>query len=313
MLKGKNVLLRPVKMSDLPMLLKWFNDPEITQYLLIYLPIMEIGERKWIEDLNTIKAASDLVFIIEAIEKSGNVPIGDCGLHHINQKDQNAELGIAIGEKKYWSKGFGTEAARLLIDYGFNQLNLNRIYAGAIEYNKKSIGMQKKVGFKREGCQRKAIFKNGRFWNLFISGMLRNEWKKENYCLFKINKKGRLFQLTLFFLQNKNLFYSDFLTSDFAAGFFFLKMHIITKEMIIIASINMLMGKTSFAEPPEAPIISPIRNATTIPMPAGSNASHFHPRIHAMIVKAISIIRPILEDPPFQFYLQSTNCFSNII
>ena len=178
MLKGKKVLLRPITTSDLPLSLKWFNDPEVIQYLLAYLPMSEIGERKWIENLYTKDPATDIVFIIESIEKKGNIPIGTCGLHTINWKDHNAEVGIAIGEKNYWSRGFGTEALTLLIDYGFKQLNLHRLYAAAIEFNEKSIKTQKKIGFKVEGCRKEAIFKNGKYWNMIVTGLLRSNWKK---------------------------------------------------------------------------------------------------------------------------------------
>ena len=178
MLEGRKVLLRPVKKSDVSLLVKWFNDPEVTQYLRMYLPMTEIGEERWIEDLSTKRVGADVVFMIEVIVEGGKnpVPIGTCELHNIRSKDQDAEFGIAIGEKDCQEKGYGTEAATLLIEYGFNQLNLHRIHSGAVEFNKRSRKLHKKLGFRQEGRFRKEMFRNGRYWDHILFGLLKEEW-----------------------------------------------------------------------------------------------------------------------------------------
>lgn len=178
MLKGKLVTLRPVQRSDITYFLKWFNDPEVIQYLGLYLPMTEMSEEKFIEDLGGAWAQTSAMFVIEAIENSGDKPIGTTGLHSISAKDHNATFGIAIGEKDYWSKGYGTEAARLIIRYGFEQLNLHRISSGAFVFNERSIRMHKIVGFADEGRQRQAMYKNGAFHDHVLFGLLREEWIK---------------------------------------------------------------------------------------------------------------------------------------
>ncbi len=177
MLTGNKVVLRPVKRSDMPYLLKWFNDPEVIQYLGAYLPMTEMAEEKWIESLATTRASSYVAFIIEAVEKDGNRPIGDIALFDIEAKDHHAGFGIAIGEKDCWSKGYGTEAARLLINYGFEQLNLHRIDSGALAFNERSIRMHRALGFTEEGRRRELVFKNGKFHDAVLFGILREEWK----------------------------------------------------------------------------------------------------------------------------------------
>ena len=177
MLRGERVLLRPVKRSDISYFLKWFNDPEILQYVGLHLPMTEMSEEKFIEDLGTTRARSDVVLVIEAIEGDSTKPIGSCGLHNISPKDHNALFGIVIGEKDYWSKGYGTEAARLLIDYGFQQLNLHRISSGALAFNDRSIKLHKKLCFREEGRLRQAMFKNGQYHDHVQFGLLRTEWK----------------------------------------------------------------------------------------------------------------------------------------
>jgi RimJ/RimL family protein N-acetyltransferase len=177
MLKGERVLLRPVKRSDISYFLKWFNDPEIVQYVGLYLPMTEMYEEKFIEDLGTTRARSDVYLTIEAVEGDSTKPIGSCGLHEINHKDRNALFGIAIGEKDYWNRGYGTEAAKLLINYGFQQLNLHRVSSYAFAFNEHSTNLHRKLGFREEGHQREAVFKNGRYHDHVMFGILREEWK----------------------------------------------------------------------------------------------------------------------------------------
>ncbi len=178
MLKGKLVLLRPIQRSDINYFLKWFNDPEVTQYLGMYLPMTEMAEQKYIEDLGSSRVTTDAPFVIEAIDGDKTKPIGSIGLHRLNNKDHNATFGIAIGDKQYWSKGYGTEAARLIINYGFEQLNLHRISSSAWSFNERSIRMHLKVGFKEEGRRKENIFKNGAYQDEVTFGLLKDEWRK---------------------------------------------------------------------------------------------------------------------------------------
>ena len=178
MLRGEKVLLRPFKRSDITNFLKWFNDPEVTQYLVFYLPMTEMAEEKWVEGAaDRIQAGTDVYFVIEAIDGDSTKPIGNIGLHGINPKDHRADFGIVIGEKDYWGKGYGTEATRLILEYGFQQLNLHRISSYAFAFNERSIRLHKKVGFREEGRQRESVYKNGRFHDHVMFGILREEWR----------------------------------------------------------------------------------------------------------------------------------------
>lgn len=181
MLKGEKVLLRPIRRSDIDYFLKWFNDPEVIQYVSMYLPMTEMAEEKYIEELGGARASTNATMVIEAIEADTTKPIGTSGLHGINNKDHNAGFGIAIGDKDYWSKGLGTAACRLLLNYGFEQLNLHRIGSSVISFNERSIRMHLSVGFKEEGRQREAMFKNGKYHDLVMFGILRQEWIAERH------------------------------------------------------------------------------------------------------------------------------------
>lgn len=178
MLAGKSVVLRPVKRSDVSYFLKWFNDDEVTRYLKLHLPVTEMAQEKLIEELATTRAGTEAWFIIEAIEDGDHRVIGATDLNRINHKDHSAAFSIVIGEKEYWGKGHGTEACRLIINYGFEQLNLHRISSSVVSYNERSIRMHKRVGFKEEGRQREAWFKNGAYHDNVVFGILRGEWKE---------------------------------------------------------------------------------------------------------------------------------------
>ena len=142
----------------------------------MYLPMTEMAEQKFIEDLGSSRATTDAFFVIEALESEISKPIGSISLNRINNKDHNAVFGIAIGDKQYWSKGYGTEAATLIIRYGFEQLNLHRISSSAWSFNDRSIKMHIKLGFSEEGRRREMVYKNGNYFDEVTFGLLGKEW-----------------------------------------------------------------------------------------------------------------------------------------
>lgn len=173
MLKGKKVNLREIRKSDIDYFLKWFNDPEIMQYNPRYLPMMGAKEEKWIEKIANSEDTAHFV-----METRDEKVIGVCGFNQINYKDQDAHIGINIGEKDCWEKGYGTEALELLVEYGFNQLNLHHITTEVYGFNGRSMRVQEKAGFQKEGHQREVVFKNGKYHDRIIFGLLREEWRK---------------------------------------------------------------------------------------------------------------------------------------
>ncbi len=178
MLKGERITLGPVKKEYIESYLKWFNDPEITQYLSMFRPFTRMMEEDWIENL---KNRDDTIAFAITIPDENNVEklIGNCGLHALDWKNRVAEVGITIGEKEYQSKGYGTEAMELLLDYGFKTVNLNRIQLRVYEFNSRAINSYNKIGFVNEGRMRQAIFINGEYHNIIFMSLLQEEWLKE--------------------------------------------------------------------------------------------------------------------------------------
>jgi RimJ/RimL family protein N-acetyltransferase len=185
MLKKGNVVLRELRKGDDEIFLPWVNDPEITQYTILFPPITWLFEEKWVNDVALDR--NRIVFVIEVGENGKNIPIGNCGFHGINWKEGDSEIGMMIGEKAYQSQGYGTKALKMMLEYGFNTLNLYRVSANAYAFNERSLRMQLKCGLKIEGISRQAIFKNGQYHDKVMLGILKEEWLRKNAGEIHIN------------------------------------------------------------------------------------------------------------------------------
>lgn len=172
-LTGKQVLLRPVKLSDAKRFVKWFNDKSVNKFMFVR-GITLAKEKKYILDRIKGKVKDVLHFCIDT--KDG-VHIGAISLESIQKRNKNASFGIIIGDKNYWSKGYGEEASRLILEYGFKQLKLHRVELDVYSYNTRAIGLYKKLGFKKEAVRREHNFYNGKFYDTIIMGLLDREWK----------------------------------------------------------------------------------------------------------------------------------------
>ena len=178
MLKGNKVTLRPVNKSDVEYLTRWVSDTEVTRFITPYLPITEMAEEKYVEGLSLNTSGSIAYFMIDAIEPPRNKPIGAIEIGDINTNDHIGSFGISIGEKDYWSKGYGTEAAQLIIRYGFEQLNLHRVSSVVFSFNERSRRLHRKVGFIQEGIKREAWYRDGEYHDEVLFGLLRKEWQE---------------------------------------------------------------------------------------------------------------------------------------
>ena len=177
MLIGKNVRLRALEKEDAHNCTRWLNDPEVIKFLYMNSPISFAMEEKWFESQLLKSPNEGQVFAIEVLVKDQWVYIGNTGLDKIEPVNAQAEFGIFIGEKEFWNKGCGKEAARLILKHGFEDLNLNRIYLYVFENNLRAISAYNAVGFVQEGLLRNAVYKNGQFNNMLIMSVLHSEWR----------------------------------------------------------------------------------------------------------------------------------------
>jgi diamine N-acetyltransferase len=181
MIYGDRIRFRAIDRDDLPTFVKWINDPEVRQGTGIYLPFSMADEEDWFEGMRKHPAEEHNLAIevhepAEEREKENWKMIGTCGFFNHDGRNRSAEFGIMIGDKSYWNKGFGTEAVRLLVQHGFNTLNLNRIYLRVLENNPRAIRAYEKAGFTHEGRQRQADFKDGKYSDLLVMSILKDEF-----------------------------------------------------------------------------------------------------------------------------------------
>jgi len=178
MIIAENLRLRALEKTDLPQFTQWLNDPEVTENLLVSHPFSFDSEEQWYQGV--LKApVYERPLCIEVRDGAGWKMIGNLSAMDINWQYRNAELGIVIGDKTEWGKGYGTQAIRLYIDHLFNELNLHRIFLMVYETNLAGIRCYEKVGFRPEGTLRDAIFKHGRYINAHVMSVLSVDWNQE--------------------------------------------------------------------------------------------------------------------------------------
>ena len=176
---GERIYLRPLEREDAAIFVPWINDQEITRTLVVYRPMNRDNEEEFIARAS--KEQGGFVFGI-ALKKDDRL-IGNTAFHAVHSKDRNAGFGILIGDKTEWDRGYGTEATALMARYGFETLNLNRIWLHVYEYNPRGRRAYEKVGFRVEGTLRKHCYREGRYWDVIVMGLLRDEWTKKNPTL----------------------------------------------------------------------------------------------------------------------------------
>jgi RimJ/RimL family protein N-acetyltransferase len=133
----------------------------------------QAAEEQWFEA--QLQDDSGHVFVIETL-KDG-VPIGNLDLHAIDWVNRSAGCGVSICERTYWNQGYGTDALRTLLRFGFEELNLHRVFLQVFDFNERAIRCYEKIGFRHEGRLRQARFVEGRYVDELIMGLLGEEWQ----------------------------------------------------------------------------------------------------------------------------------------
>lgn len=174
MLKSQRVLLRAFTRDDLERLCQFNNDLEVE--------LAGGGDPPYPQSLQRLQAEFDqnashggrdgMSFAIEADSRL----IGQCALFNLDDIAHTAELGITIGDRAYWGKGYGREAITLLLDYAFRLRNLRRVWLRVHANNHRAIRAYAACGFVEEGRLRAHVWSNGHYTDLLCMGVLRDEW-----------------------------------------------------------------------------------------------------------------------------------------
>jgi len=173
LLTGDRIVLRPLCGEDLDRCMRWINDPEMQARIGRRHPMGRAQEEEWLADQYKRDDHLNLAIVV----KDGDRHIGNCGFNQIDFVNRNAEFGILIGERDSWGSGYGPEAARLILAYGFEELGLHRIGLGVYAFNERAILAYEKAGFVREGAEREAYFRHGRFHDHIRMSVLESEWR----------------------------------------------------------------------------------------------------------------------------------------
>jgi RimJ/RimL family protein N-acetyltransferase len=176
MIEGKKIRIRAIEKTDIAEIMKWINDPEVKSNLLMRYPVSQYQEERWIETALSTDNQRNKTFALETKE---GVYLGGIGLNRIDWENGNAEVGIVIGKKEYWNKGYGTDAMMAMLDFAFNQMNLHRVYLRVFEFNQRGIRSYEKCGFKREGVLRQDRYRQGQYYNTIMMGILKEEFQQD--------------------------------------------------------------------------------------------------------------------------------------
>lgn len=166
------VTIRKFEKTDIPKKVEWINNPENNRFLHYDIPITVSGTEKWFDSHKGETCRYDAV-----IEADG-VPVGTIGLLDIDFKNGKAEYYIAMGETSYKGKGVAKEATKQILKYGFEELELNRIYLFTESENIGAQKMFERAGFKQEGLIRQDIKSHGKYADRFVYGFLKEDWIK---------------------------------------------------------------------------------------------------------------------------------------
>lgn len=173
--------LRELTLNDAEDRYQWCLDKEVTKHLNMpekYPPFSKEETIKWIEMcINKTNGYEQKAII----DQKGN-HIGWVDLKNIDKQNKHAELGIAIGNKSYWGKGYGLAAMKEMIDYGFNQLNLNKIWLRVEVDNEKAIKSYKRMGYVEEGILRQDRLRKGVFVDRLRMSILKDEYIKGRFA-----------------------------------------------------------------------------------------------------------------------------------
>ncbi|MHA1105295.1 MAG: GNAT family N-acetyltransferase [Promethearchaeota archaeon] len=176
-ISGKNVDLLPGdNLENINLYAKWDNDQETRRYSRNTFPRTPEEYKQWIEEEKT---GTPRRIFFEIWHKTDKKIIGHVSFNDIRWTDRSASIGMIIGEQKYRSKDLGTEAAAMIIEYGFNELNLFKIECGMFEVNTGSWKVAEKLGMRRDLVYKEEAWVNGNYVDEYEYCIFRDEWKKK--------------------------------------------------------------------------------------------------------------------------------------
>ena len=170
-IKGERLYLSPINLDDLSLYTKWLNDIEVASNLGNYNRMLSlVNEKTALEEL--AKDGQNYAMVLY----DGDQLIGNISLNEVNHLHRIGTVGIFIGEEEHRGKGYGTEAMRLIVEYGFKTLNLHNIMLNVHSNNARAIASYKKVGFTEFGRRREARYIEGQYLDTIYMEILATDY-----------------------------------------------------------------------------------------------------------------------------------------
>lgn len=174
LIHGRLVYLRPGERTDIPLFVRWFSDARTTENLALRSPIGEAMEERWFDGMLDQHGRDRWFFVICRLEDDR--PVGSTDLHALDLQNGSAGLGIVIGDPADTSQGYGSDAIAALLDFGFGELRLERIWLDVYADNARARRVYERLGFIHEATFRHGLFRHGRYEDDHRMGILRSEW-----------------------------------------------------------------------------------------------------------------------------------------
>ena len=174
LLVGEKIKLTSINEEDILEFKKWHNDVSFMRNYDIISAIPKSLEA--IKELVYDVRKSDTAYIFAVKSLQDSELIGVTGFENISWNNGTALIYIGIGNEKHRGKGYGREAFKLTIDFGFQELNFHKLQLNVLQYNEPAIKLYERLGFKREGVYREFIHRDGKRYDMYLYGLLRSEW-----------------------------------------------------------------------------------------------------------------------------------------
>ena len=173
MLEGNYIKLRSLEEDDLLTIKNWRNRPHMRKSAREYKLLNMLNQKNWFKSIHRNNPPKEIMF---GVLNQKNKLIGVCGLTYIDWKNRNSEISIYFSNPGWQKTKDATETIKLLMKYGFDELNLHRLWVEIYSLMKENVQLFKKLKFREEGKLRQKLWRNGKWWDSLIYSKLSNEF-----------------------------------------------------------------------------------------------------------------------------------------
>jgi len=176
LLEGEAVRLAQLSDRDAEQIASWYGNVEFGR-MFSSNAVMPRNAAKVVEQIAAWEK-SPIQFMFAVRRLIGGMLVGFCGYDEVSWRNRAGWLAVAL-DPAHWGKGYGREAVRLVLDYGFEELGLHRAQLTVFSYNERAITLYESLGFKREGVFRQQVYRDGQYFDMILFGLLEEEWRQQ--------------------------------------------------------------------------------------------------------------------------------------